>query len=68
MTGQIAYRVKAAAEVAGVGAVTITQAIRSGRLRAKRTGQDKNGKPTPTGDYLITRKALEDWIEGLADA
>lgn len=51
-----------AAALASVSVDTIKRAINSGKLRAKRTG------PNGGGPYLISRKALEEWFEGLEDA
>lgn len=50
-----------AAQSAGVSLDTIERAIKSGRLRAKRTGP--NG-----GRYLISTAALQAWFDGLEDA
>lgn len=55
-----------AAQAAGVSLSTIVRAINKGDLRAKRTGKDDEGNPT--GKYLISVKAIEDWFDGLADA
>jgi excisionase family DNA binding protein len=55
-----------AAQAAGVKLDTIRRAIRSGKLRAKRTSRDKND--LPSGRYLISREALAEWFDGLADA
>jgi excisionase family DNA binding protein len=51
-----------AAQVAGVSLDTIRRAINKGALKAKRTGADGGGK------YLITREALTEWFNRLADA
>lgn len=56
----------AAAKTCSVSEDTILRAIRSGRLRAKRSGKDKDGNPT--GLYLISEQALTDWFEQLEDA
>jgi len=68
MTEQMYLDRKGAAKLAGVGVDTITRAIKSGKLRAKRSGIDDDGKPTGLGKYLITREALADWYEQLEDA
>jgi hypothetical protein len=57
---------KAAAKAAGVSVDLLTAAIRTGRLKAKRTSVNEFGDPT--GKYLITRKALDAWFETLEDA
>ena len=61
MTARLAYSRKEAAGACGVSEDTIRRAINTGALRAKRTGP-KGGK------YLITAKALEEWLEGLEAA
>lgn len=65
-TKPLAYAAKDAATQAGVSLDTILRAIRRGDLRAKRSGQLDDG--TPTGKYLVTRTALEEWLEALPDA
>ena len=62
MSGQSFFtRDEAAAEVR-VSPKTIERAINTGRLRAKRTGENGGGK------YLISRASLEEWFDGLVDA
>lgn len=56
------YDIESAAVATRLSKDTIAAAIRSGRLRAKRTGPNGGGK------HLMTRQALMDWFEGLADA
>ena len=58
----IAYTREGATEVVPVSIDTITRAINSGALRAKRTGANGGGK------YLISRDALLSWFEQLEDA
>jgi excisionase family DNA binding protein len=52
--------VATAAKVTCLGRDTIKRAIRSGQLRAKRSGQG--------GKYLISPAALQAWFDGLEDA
>lgn len=66
MTPQLFLNRDEAARAAGVSVDTIRRAIRSGDLKAKRTGVDADGNPT--GKFLISVKALEDWYQGLEDA
>ena len=70
---RLALNAEEAALATGVSVDTIKAAIRSGRLRAKRSGQLKKdtnrGKEgDPAGRYLITVDALHEWIDGLVDA
>lgn len=51
-----------AAEACNVSVDTIRRAINSGRLRAKRTGENGGGK------YLISPDALRAWFDELEDA
>lgn len=65
-TGErLAYTRKEAAELCGVSVDTIAKAKGSGALKAKRLTDDERRKG---GKELYTRKALESWLEGLADA
>lgn len=60
--GQFAYTREEAARLCSVSIDTVRRAINKGTLRAKRTGKDGGGK------YLITEKAIRDWLETLEDA
>lgn len=66
MTIRLALTREEAATACGVSLNTIKRAIGSGRLRAKRSTVNEAGDPT--GKYLITPEALQEWIEGLEDA
>jgi len=55
-----------AALAANVSVDLIKRAINTGRLRAKRSGQ--NAKGEPAGKYLISIEALDAWFKGLKDA
>jgi len=61
MSEPLVFTREAAAEVMSVSVDTIKRAINKGSLRAKRTGEGGGGK------YLISREALMDWFDGLAD-
>lgn len=63
---KLALNSEEAATATGVSVDTIKRAIRSGRLRAKRSARRDNGDPA--GRYLITLDALEEWLAGMEDA
>jgi excisionase family DNA binding protein len=63
---KLALNSEEAATATGVSVDTIKRAIRSGRLRAKRSARRDNGDPA--GRYLITLDALEEWLTGMEDA
>lgn len=63
---QLAYTRKQAAAACGVEVETISKAIHSGALRAKWSAKGKKGEGR--GSYLITRAALEAWLDSLVDA
>lgn len=46
----------------GVSQDVLKDAVRTGRLRGKRTGENGGGL------YLFSREQLESWFEGLVDA
>lgn len=56
------HNLEQAAERMQVSEDTILRAIRSQKLRAKKTGPNGGGK------YLISADALDDWFRGLVDA
>lgn len=62
---RVAFTRKEAAEMCGVSVDTIARAKNAGELKAKRLTKDETLKG---GKELYTKKALEDWLEGLADA
>lgn len=62
----LAYSKEGAAEATGLSQATIDRAIKSGRLRAKRTSTSTDGEPV--GKYVILASALEAWLESLPDA
>lgn len=66
MSEPLSYSVKGAASATGVSEDTIYRAIRSGRLRAKKSNENDDGDGT--GKTLILRRDLEAWLEHLVDA
>lgn len=62
----LAYNKADAASAAGVSPQTIDRAIKSGRLRAKRTSETEDGEPS--GKVLILASDLASWLDGLVDA
>lgn len=66
MTTTISLDLVAAAEACGVKERTIRDAIRAGKLRAKRSA--RNAKGDGVGKYLIAPEDLKAWFEGLPDA
>ena len=70
---KLALNTDEAAVATGLSPDTIKAAIRSGRLRAKRSGRlekdTTRGKAgDPAGRYLIYVDALREWLDGLEDA
>lgn len=65
-TDRLSYDRKEAAKAVGVGIDVITTAIRTGALKAKRSGVNDAGDGV--GKYLIRRVDLESWFDGLVDA
>lgn len=64
---KLAYNVDEAAAACGVSRDTIKRAIGAGNLKASKTSRnEKTGEPV--GRLVITAKALEAWLEGLAAA
>lgn len=57
-TERLAYSREEVADMVGMSVSSIRRAIAAGDLHAKRT----------TGRILITRDALAEWLESLADA
>lgn len=63
---KLAFNTEEAAEATGLSADTIKRAIRSGALRAKRSGRTEGGDPA--GRYLVTEADLRSWLDSLEDA
>ncbi len=61
-TPRLSLSRREAAEVVGLSKETIARAIRSGALKAKRTGKDGNGKD------VIKLSDLNAWLDSLEDA
>ena len=73
MTLKLAFNANEAAVACGVSVDTIKKAIRSGALRAKRSGRltkdsIKGDAGDPAGRYLITETDLRSWLDSLEDA
>lgn len=66
MTIKLSYNVKEAAEATGLSQDTVKRAIRSGDLKAQKSGKDKGGEPV--GKYVIQVHHLKDWLDGMAAA
>lgn len=66
MTTSLAYTLNSAASATGLSRSTIERAVKSGALRAKRTGRTEDGEPA--GSYLILAADLQAWLDGLVDA
>lgn len=66
---KLAYTVPEAAEQSGLGERQIREAVKSGQLRHKRTGEFTSGpnKGEPAGKILILHSALEAYLEALVD-
>jgi excisionase family DNA binding protein len=62
----LSYTIRTASEATGLSAKTIDRAIKSGKLRSKRSGETKDGEPT--GSYVILADELQTWLENLRDA
>lgn len=62
MTDQAFFTLPEAAREMRLSAKTIERAIKSGHLKAKRSGPEGGGK------HLISRAALLEWFDSLADA
>lgn len=66
MTAPLSYSLSGAAAASGMSKSYIEKAIRTGRLRAKRSSTDDEGKPV--GNYVILHSSLEAFLAELADA
>lgn len=62
----LAYNMAGAVAATGMSKSSLERAIRAGKLRAKKSGEDADGNPT--GSWVITHDALAAFIEGLVDA
>lgn len=62
----LSYSLAGAVAATGLSRSTLERAIRSGRLRAKKSDTDEDGNPT--GVWVIPAKSLRDYIDGLVDA
>lgn len=66
MTDRISYNLAGAVEASGLSESVLKRAIRAGRLRAKRSSVDDDGKGV--GNFVITHDALRAYIDSLVDA
>lgn len=66
MTTPLAYSMAGAVAATGLSKSTLERAIKSGRLKAKKSDVDDDGYPT--GVWVIPAKALQEYIDGLVDA
>lgn len=66
MSAPLAYSLPGAVEATGLSRSTLMRAIGSGKLRAKKSGEDADGNPT--GAFVITAEALKQYLAGLVDA
>ena len=62
MTVRITLNRAEAAEACGVSPATISAAVASGRLKAKRSGENGGG------NYMIRPADLDAWIDSMEDA
>lgn len=54
------------ARMTGLSLDTVRRAIAKGDLRAKRTSVNAAGDPS--GKYVVTKRAVEEWLDSLPDA
>lgn len=66
MNTPISYSLPGAVEATGLSRTTLMRAIGSGKLRAKKSGEDGDGNPV--GHWVIPAAALQAFIDGLVDA
>lgn len=62
----MAYSLSTAATATGLSTKTLQRAVKSGRLRAKRTSVTEDG--LPAGNYVILADDLRAWLDALEDA
>ena len=65
-TTPLAYSKAGAAAASGLSTKTLERAIGSGRLRAKRSSESKDGEPA--GRVVILATDLQAWLDSLEDA
>lgn len=66
MTAPLSYNMAGAVAASGLSRSTLDRAIRAGKLKAKRTSEDEDGKGT--GSFVIKATDLEAFIDSLVDA
>ena len=62
----LAYSIAGAVAATGLSKSHLERAIRTGELRAKKSGRDKDGEPT--GKYVILAAELDRYLTELVDA
>lgn len=62
----LSYSMNGAIAATGFSRSYLERAIRSGKLRAKKSTQTEDGEPT--GSWVILHSDLEDYLNGLVDA
>ena len=65
MTTPLSYSMKGAVDATGLSKSYLDRAIRSGKLKAKRSGGTESD---PAGNYVILAADLEAFLAGLVDA
>lgn len=70
---KLAFNTTEAATATGLSEDTIKKAIRTGKLRAKRSGRlekdtTRGRAGDPAGRYLVTESDLRAWLDSLEDA
>jgi len=66
MSGVLAYSVTTATAATGLSKSHLERAIKSGHLRARKSGVDEGGEPV--GKYVILASDLLAYLEGLVEA
>lgn len=62
----LAYSIAGAVAATGLSKSHLERAIRTGQLRAKKSGRDEQGEPT--GKYVILAAELDRYLNELVDA
>lgn len=65
-TPPLSYSITGASVATGLSPSYLDRAIKTGALRAKKSGRDKDGNPT--GKHVILHADLEAYLDGLVDA
>jgi hypothetical protein len=62
----LSYSLRTAAAATALSQSHLSDAIKAGQLKAKRSGKDEHGDPI--GKYVILAGDLQRYLDGLADA